>query len=95
MASVLVSGTPATVMPSTKQYYAERYNSDPLFREQEKQRSAAKVRANYEHYRQLWRQAYLRKKAAKQQQPRQCGSASVVKCRPIESYLVTCSPAAP
>ena len=47
-------------------YYKRRYHSDPAFRERERARTGEKVRANYARYQELWRQAYLRKKAAKQ-----------------------------
>ena len=46
--------------------YKRRYHSDPAFREKERARTIEKVRANYARYQELWRQAYLRKKAAKQ-----------------------------
>jgi hypothetical protein len=47
-------------------YYKRRYHNDPAFREKERARTVEKVRANYTRYQELWRQAYLRKKAAKQ-----------------------------
>ena len=52
---------------STKHYYTQRYHSDPEFRAQEKARTAEKVRANYARYQQLWREAYLRRKARNKQ----------------------------
>ena len=45
--------------------YKRRYYSDPEFRAREQARTARKVRENYARYQELWRQAYLRKKAAK------------------------------
>ena len=52
---------------STRHYYTRRYHDDPEFRAQEKARTAEKVRANYAHYQQLWREAYLRRKARNKQ----------------------------
>ena len=46
--------------------YKRRYYSDAEFRARERARTAQKVRENYARYQELWRQAYLRKKAAKQ-----------------------------
>ena len=46
--------------------YKRRYYSDAEFRARERARTAQKVRENYARYQELWRQAYLRKKAARQ-----------------------------
>jgi hypothetical protein len=45
--------------------YKRRYYNDAEFRARERARTAQKVRENYARYQELWRQAYLRKKAAK------------------------------
>jgi hypothetical protein len=44
-----------------------RYHRDPAFRARELARTAEKVQTNYAKYQELWRQAYLRRKAARHQ----------------------------
>jgi hypothetical protein len=45
-------------------YYRNRYNTDPSFREKERQRAAAYISSRRDAYKQLWRTRYATKKAA-------------------------------
>jgi hypothetical protein len=53
--------------PSRKEagslYYRNRYNTDPAFREKERQRAAAYIDLRREHYKKLWQARHAAKKA--------------------------------
>jgi hypothetical protein len=44
--------------------YRNRYNTDPEFREKERQRAAAYIGSRRDHYKRLWAARYAAKKAA-------------------------------
>ena len=58
----------AASAPSRKEagslYYRNRYNTDPEFREKERQRAAAYIDSRRDHYKRLWQARYAAKKAA-------------------------------
>lgn len=45
-------------------YYRNRYNTDPEFREKERQRAAAYIDSRRDHYKRLWQARYAARKAA-------------------------------